>query len=92
MRLRTVLAAVGLAAVVGCGAREAFEGEETVPIDRVPAPVLEAAKKALPGIKITKAWKAKVNGQDAYEVQGKTKDGKIREAEVSVTGTLLNVE
>ena len=80
------------ASAAGCGARNVFEGDEMVPLEKIPAPVLEAAKKAIPGITFNKAWKSKIEGQDAYEIVGKTKDGKTREVEVSVTGTVLNIE
>ena len=54
MRLRAVIAGC-LAAAAGCGAGNVFEGETSVPLDKVPAPVMEAAKKALPGVTFTRA-------------------------------------
>lgn len=80
------------ACVTGCGVGNVFDGEELVPLEKIPAPVLEAAKKAIPGITFNKAWKSKIEGQDAYEIVGKTKDGKTREVEVSVAGKVLNIE
>jgi hypothetical protein len=86
VRLRTVLAAAALMAVVGCG------GDEPVPLEKVPAPVLQAAEKALPGLKFQKAYKGQYKGEVAYEVQGKTKTGEVREVEVTGSGKVFNIE
>jgi hypothetical protein len=87
-----VLATALAVLVVGCG-DDTFVGEESVPLDKVPAPVMESARKALPGVTFTKAFKGKVdNGVEGYEIQGKTKDGKVREAEVGLDGKLIAVE
>ncbi len=75
----------------GCGGGD-FEGDELVPLEQVPAPVMEAARKTFPGATFSKAYKARIQGKDAFEVQGKTKDGKVREVEVAADGTVLNVE
>jgi hypothetical protein len=53
---------------------------------------METAKKALPGITFDTVYKTKIEGKDAYEVKGKDKRGKVREAEVSATGELLGIE
>ncbi len=76
----------------GCGVEQAFEGNELVALENVPAPVMEAAKKAMPGITFSKAYKARIEGQDAYEIVGKAANGKIKEVEVTVTGKVLNIE
>lgn len=93
-RARPVVATLALAAAfgLGCGGSDVFEGDELVALDKIPAPAMEAAKKAIPGITFNKAWKAKIDGQDAFEIVGKTKDGRTREVEVSVSGKVLNIE
>ena len=53
---------------------------------------MEAATKALPEVKFSEARKAKFNGQDAFEIRGKDKRGKVREVEVSATGEVLAIE
>ena len=53
---------------------------------------MEAATKALPDVKFDEARKAKFNGQDAFEIRGKDKRGKIREVEVSTSGEILEIE
>ena len=65
---------------------------EGVPLDQLPPGSLEAATKALPEVKFHEARKAKFNGQDAYEIRGKDKRGKIREVEVSTSGEILEIE
>lgn len=91
MRARTALLAMTLlASVWGCG--EDVVRLEPVPLDRLPARSLEAARKKLPEVAFDRARKTKFNGQDAYEIIGKDKRGKIREVEVSTTGEVLEIE
>jgi hypothetical protein len=75
----------------GCGG-EVTESKIPVDLDQVPAPVLEVARAKLPGYTLQDAFKVKFEGQDAFEVRGKNKQGKIREVEVSPAGKLLEVE
>src|SRR3954463_3826844 len=58
----------------------------------VPPGSMEAATKALPGVKFSEVQKAKFNGQYAFEIRGKDKRGKIREVEVSTEGQILEIE
>ena len=73
-------------------ASSAPESDPIVPIEQVPANVLEVARKQLPGYKFDTAYKMKIDGKDAYEIRGKDKRGKVREVEVSATGEVLAVE
>jgi hypothetical protein len=75
----------------GCASR-APESDPIVPIEQVPANVMEVARKQLPGYTFDTAYKMKIDGKDAYEVRGKDKRGKVREVEVSATGEVLAVE
>jgi hypothetical protein len=90
MRSRTALLALLLSTVWGCG--DEVERLEAVPFDQLPPGSMEAATKALPEVKFDLARKAKFNGQDAYEIRGKDKRGKIREVEVSTSGQILEIE
>ena len=93
IRLRAFVATFGLAAFcVGCSVEEAFEGNQSVALENIPAPAMEAAKKAMPGIIFNKAYKARIDGQDAFEIVGKTAHGKTKEVEVTATGKVLNIE
>jgi hypothetical protein len=80
-------------ALGGCG-DEDDEAVRTEPValDKLPPGALDTAKKTLPDVKFDRAWKAKFKGQDAIEIQGKNKQGKIREVEVDLTGKVLEVE
>lgn len=89
MRKPTVLV-VSLLLAAGCGG--AKEVKESVPLDKLPAGSLDLARKELPGVKFDSARKATYKGQDAIEIRGKDKQGKIREVEVDLTGKLLEVE
>lgn len=89
MGKKLVLAA-SLLLAAGCG--ETMESQEPIPLDKLPAGALDAAKKELPGVKFDSARKAKYKGQDAIEIRGKDKQGKIREMEVDLTGKRLEVE
>jgi hypothetical protein len=76
--------------VWGCGGRP--QADPIVPIEQVPAPVMEAARKKLPGYTFNTVYKMKIDGKDAFEVRGKDKRGKVREVEVSATGEVLGIE
>jgi hypothetical protein len=43
-------------------------------------------------VNLDRARKVKFDGEDAYEIIGKDKRGKIREVEVSTTGKVLEIE
>ena len=90
MRIKTALLACLLMTAWGCG--EEVVRLESVPFDQLPPGSMEAATKALPEVKFTEVHKAKFNGQDAFEIRGKDKRGKIREVEVSTSGQILEIE
>ncbi len=90
MRRRILLMLGSMCLALGCG--EDVVREEVVPIDKLPAPALKAAGEKLPGVKFDTAWKVKADGKDAYEIRGKMKDGKIRDAKVTATGEVLEVD
>jgi len=50
-----------------------------VPLEQVPAKVMEAARKTLPGYTFDTAYKMKIEARMAFEVRGKDKKGKVRE-------------
>ena len=82
---------VVLAFSSGCG-EGTPDGDEVVPIASIPANLMEIAKKELPGVNFTEAFKMKVSGKDAFEIRGKDKRGKVREIELSLTGEVLEIE
>ena len=91
MRPKTTLMATLLMLAMGCG--EAIERGEDIPLEKLPAGAMDKAVKALPDVKFSSARKAKFNGQDAIEIRGKDKQGKIREVEVSAaTGEIIEIE
>ena len=78
-----------LALVCGCGGEKRATGKVPVPFDQVPEAVLKAAKEKLPDVQFNKAMR-KPDG--VYEIQGKNKQGKVREVEVSPSGEVVGVE
>ncbi|MDR3639672.1 MAG: hypothetical protein P4L84_38080 [Isosphaeraceae bacterium] len=90
MRRKALLLAASLLPAWGCG--ESVERLEPVPLEQLPPGSLEAATKAVRGFKADRARKSKFNGQDAIEIIGKDKSGKIVEVEVSTDGKVLEVE
>src|SRR4051794_24290015 len=90
MRSKAAFLACLLMTAWGCG--EEVVRLEPVPFGQLPPGSMEAATKALPGVKFSEARKAKFNGQDAFEIRGKDKRGKIREVEVSTEGQILEIE
>jgi hypothetical protein len=90
MRSKTISLAFLLLLACGCG--ESVERLEPVPLDQLPPGSMESAAKAVPGVKFERARKAKLNGQDVYEIIGKDKRGKTREVEVSTSGKVVEIE
>jgi hypothetical protein len=93
--------AAALAALIlglsGCGERDQLPDmtKQATKFDDVPSLVRDAARKAVPGVNFTEAWK-NVDSKGAfhsYEIRGKSAaDGKIREVRVSSSGEILEME
>lgn len=79
-----------LAGFAGCEGEP--KSDDIVPIEQVPANVMDVVRKQLPGYTFDTVYKMKIDGKDAYEVRGKDKRGKVREVEVSATGEVLGIE
>jgi len=97
-RLLIALAVSCAAAVFGgCGEHDEPPGltKQAVAFDDVPGPVRDAARKAVPGVKLDEAWKNldREGKLHSYEVRGRNPaDGKIREVRVSLSGEILETE
>jgi len=89
-RISKLLVAVALALMVGATVAHA-DDEEEIPLAKVPKNVLEAAQKAVPGIKLTEAEVEKTRKGLVYELEG-TLDGKEYEIEISADGKVLEIE
>ncbi|HVT28754.1 MAG TPA: hypothetical protein VHE81_12140, partial [Lacipirellulaceae bacterium] len=88
--MRRTFAFVALfASVLGCGKTAVPKPKEVVPIAQIPPPVMAAAQKREPTVTFNKVIKAP---DGIYEVQGKTKVGKIIEVEVNEQGKVVKVE
>lgn len=76
----------------GCG--EKLESVEMVPLEKLPEPVMSTAQEKLPDVKFDTAWKEheKADGEDVFEVRGKTSSGKTRDVKVSASGKVLEVD
>ena len=85
--MRSVVMMLALVFVIGCG--EKTPKGENVELDKVPEPVMKAAKEKLPDVKFDQAWKTP-NGN--YEVRGKAKNGKVRDIQVKPDGTVVEVD
>ena len=84
-----------MATSFGCGENDPDDVAEIktpMPMEQVPAVVLKAAKEAAPDLTFFAASKDKFNGQDSIELKGKTKNGKIKEIEISLDGKFLGTE
>lgn len=88
--MRYVLCLMLLVGILaGCGKGDAPKTKSVVPMEQVPAVVLKAAQKKEPEVTFSKVIKAP---DGIYEVQGKTKAGKILEVEVNEKGEVTKVE
>jgi hypothetical protein len=65
-----------------------------IAVKDVPAPVVEAARKAMSDCEIEDAFENRENGKtlQSYEIRGRNKRGKIREARVGLDGKILEME
>lgn len=65
-----------------------------VKIADIPEVVMKAAKAKVPGVDFEEAWKNidREGKLHSYEIRGKNAKGKIREARVSPSGEVLEVE
>jgi hypothetical protein len=70
----------------GCGSQAR---EKLVPLDAVPAAVLETARQKLPDVEFEQALK---RSDDRYEVRGKDKRGKVRNVNLTAAGEVLEIE
>jgi hypothetical protein len=89
--------ALAVAAPWGCGDADEPPGiaKQAVAFDDVPAAVRDAARKAVPEVKLDQAWKNldREGKLHSYEIRGRNPaDGKIREVRVSVAGEILEKE
>ena len=94
-RIRTLLFLALLAGfVVGCGDDDDDKAtaKTPIPMDQVPAAVLKTAREVAPELTFYAAFKDKYEGQDSIELKGKTKNGKIKEVEVTPEGKYLGSE
>jgi hypothetical protein len=79
-----------LLVAAGCGV--ASIGGKTMPIDQVPANLIEVAKKEVPGLKLENAYVFESDGKKIYEIRGTNSKGKIIEVEVDETGKVVAIE
>jgi uncharacterized membrane protein YkoI len=92
--MKSTLFVIGLALLltVGCASlKSAFDGDEEIPLSKVPEPALAAARDAVPGIVLTEASMEEEDGRMVYELEG-TADGKEYEIEVTADGRVLEIE
>ncbi len=81
-----ILAQVGL--LLDCGG--AAKGKKTtIDLKDVPPNIMKIAQDNLPGVEFDTAWK-KQSG--VFEVQGKEKNGKVREIDIRPDGSIEEIE
>lgn len=93
MSLKKLLASIciGTAAVLSVSASSAAESD-SISLDNVPGKVLDAASKAVPGVKFEKAGTEVEHGKLVYELKAMSKDGLAIEVDVTPNGKILEIE
>jgi hypothetical protein len=75
-----------LVLVCGCGQEKK---KEAVVLDQIPENVMKVAREKLPGVQFDRAVR-KPNGE--YEILGKSKDGKVREIDITPSGEVTEID
>ena len=92
MKHTWILGLLLVALLAGCKqARTSEDDDEEIALSEVPANVMAAAEKAVPGITFTSAEKETEDGVVIYEFEG-TVNGKEYEVEVTAAGEVIEVE
>jgi len=92
--MKSYLFVIGLVLLLslGCASlKSVFDGEDEIPLTKVPEPALAAARDAVAGIVLTEASMEEEDGRMVYELEG-TADGKEYEIEVTADGRVLEIE
>jgi len=71
--------------IVGCGSDEE-DSKGAIPMGKIPAAVVKAAQKQLPGVAFDGAIEEKVGGKTTYELKGRDKSGKEQKVRVNREG------
>jgi hypothetical protein len=86
LRTLTVL----LMLILGCSDKR--ENDMPIPFEKVPPTLVKIASERLPGVSFQTAYKETKGGKDVYELRGKTKEGKIRDLEITADGEVIEVD
>lgn len=71
------------------GGCSAAAKDELVPLDSVPASVMDIAKEKLPDVTFDQALK---RSDGSFEIRGKDKKGKVRDIDLKANGEILEIE
>jgi uncharacterized membrane protein YkoI len=85
------LLSTGVVALLLFAVGLAGAADEKVPLDKVPAKVMEAVKARFPGAEITSVEKETEDGKVVYDIELKHKDRKY-EMDIQEDGTVLEIE
>lgn len=77
---------------IACKYEDPDEKVEPVPLEQVPAKIMEIVRAKFPDVEYESAYKGMIRGKEGFEVRGKTKSGKIREIEIAADGTIIATE
>lgn len=75
--------------LIGCGGEPKIEAKQPITLEEVPANLMKIAHEKLPDVKFDRAWK-QANG--VYEINGKNKNGKVREIDLRPDGSIVEIE
>jgi uncharacterized membrane protein YkoI len=92
MRLTQFACGLVLLFSVGCSNATFDDKSEPIALDSIPKNVMEIAQRELPDVTFQRATKFNKDGEVAYEIKGKSKQGKTQEVEVSASGKVLEIE
>lgn len=85
---------VGSVWAAGCGTpAPVAPAPDGIALEAIPAAVMALAREKLPGVDFERAWVEKEDdGELAYEIRGRTEEGRTREIKISASGRVIEIE
>ena len=75
-----------------CSDKEGKKTEVDIPLNEIPANIINVVQTVLPGIALSEAEKETKGNNTVYEMEGKLINGKKYELKIAADGTIIKIE